>query len=107
HLVAMGTKGEVLDNDRRSLVTEENMERLRGLPIFFFSGSENAVFSVTATLASYTALRMKFDDPEGLERIEFPGRGHLDCWMGEDAAARGGVFDQVRRRVDKLCSKEP
>ena len=83
---------------------EESLENLRDIPILFFSGAENVVYTPEATLTSYTVLRGKFGEG-GYERLVFEGRGHLDCWMGEGASARGGVFDKVRRRVDAVCTR--
>ena len=39
------------------LVNGTNLARLRQIPIYFFSGSENAVFTPEATDMSYTTLR--------------------------------------------------
>jgi hypothetical protein len=54
------------------------MTRLRGIPILFFSGSENAVFDPQSTDISYTRLRDTFGE-EWYGRVVFEGRGHLDC----------------------------
>jgi hypothetical protein len=104
HLVRMGVTGEVLDSEGHPLISDASLENLRDIPILFFSGTENAVFTPEATLTSYTKLRAKFGEV-GYERLEFEAKGHLDCWMGEDASVRGGVFDQVRKRVDAVCAR--
>jgi hypothetical protein len=101
HLMAMGRLGHVITNPPTSinLVSRPNMERLKGIPIFFFSGADNAVYAPENTDVSYTMLR----DAHGTkdyERVVFPGRGHLDCWMG--ATAHEDVYLRVKRHVDKI-----
>ena len=104
HLMRMGTAGRVLDNaGKDSLLTDANLERLRGIPIFLFSGVENTVYSPEATLTSYTALRTRFGEI-GYERVEFVGRGHLDCWMGAAEAGKGGVYEIVRKKMERVIA---
>ncbi|KAK2756567.1 hypothetical protein FQN54_005460 [Arachnomyces sp. PD_36] len=93
HLVEMSRRNYVMSNAGVSLVTESNLERLRGIPILFFSGGENVVFSPLSTEASYSKLTGRFVDGE-YERVEFGGRGHLDCWMGWNAV--GDIYPAVR-----------
>ena len=99
HLMAMGRSGHVMTNTSVSenLVTPFNMSRLRGIPIFFFSGSENTVYDPQSTDVSYTMLRDAFG-AEWYERVVFEGKGHLDCWMGKDAIR--DVYPRVRKHVD-------
>lgn len=73
-----------MNNEGESLVTDINLNRLRGIPILFFSGADNVVFSPLSTEASYSKLRRLFGAGD-YDRVEFPGRGHLDCWMGTNA----------------------
>ncbi|KAI9713479.1 MAG: hypothetical protein M1820_000861 [Bogoriella megaspora] len=101
HLVDMGLKGYVTDTDGCELANKESLSRLAGIPIFLFSGAENAVYRPECTLTDFEELRMQFGE-EGYSRVQFPGHGHLDCWMSETAAVKGGVFDHVRRRVDEV-----
>jgi len=99
HLVQCSQAKIVVDPSGENLVTDENLERLRGIPILLFSGKENVVWCAESTLTTYTVLREKFGE-HGYERLQFEGRGHLDCWMSESAVE---VFEEVRRRVDEVC----
>ncbi|KAL5350902.1 hypothetical protein ACLOAV_004475 [Pseudogymnoascus australis] len=101
HLMSMGRLGYVTTNPPTSinLVTPINMSRLRGIPILFFSGSENSVFDPQSTDVSYTILRNEFG-ADWYERTVFEGRGHLDCWMGKDAVR--DVYPRVRKHVDQV-----
>ncbi|KAL6302977.1 hypothetical protein BKA93DRAFT_827054 [Sparassis latifolia] len=112
HLMHMGTSGVVTTwpgpraADQHeppvSLVDKANLARLEGVPIFFFSGSENVVYAPSATDVSYTTLRNAFVRGR-YERDVFDGFGHLDCWMGERAA--GVVWPRVRQHIIKVCGK--
>ncbi|EHY60577.1 hypothetical protein ABEF92_002714 [Exophiala dermatitidis] len=84
-LMYQGTHGEVTNNILESLVTPENLQRLRGLPILFISGSDNVVYTPENTDKSYTTLTGIFGMSELYQREVFPGYGHLDCWMGAEA----------------------
>jgi hypothetical protein len=84
HLVHCSRAKTVVDPSGENLVTDENLERLRGVPILLFSGEENVVWRAGSTLTTYTVLREKFG-AHGYERLQFEGRGHLDCWMNESA----------------------
>ena len=101
HLMSMGTLGWVTTNlpIPINLVTSDNIARLKGIPIFFFSGSENAVYSPESTDVSYTMLR-DAHGADDYERVVFDGRGHLDCWMGVDSFK--DVYPRVRAHVDKI-----
>ena len=101
HLLDMGIPGTVLDSAGRNLVTPSNLDRLRGIPLFLFSGSENAVYAPAATYASCELLNAHFGD-DCCTRFEFDGMGHLDCWMSESAAAPGGIFDSVKAKIDSI-----
>jgi hypothetical protein len=113
HLVRIGTTGKVLtwplpsstagSTSARELIDDRNLDRLKSIPIFFFSGSENAVYTPEATDISYTTLRDKFD--EGLyERDVFEGFGHLDCWMAEKAA--DVVWPRVKEHMMMVCAHD-
>jgi hypothetical protein len=101
HLMSMGRLDHVTTNQPASinLVKPANMERLKGIPILFFSGSENAVYDPESTEISYTLLRDMHGDRD-YERVIFEGKGHLDCWMG--AAAYKDVYPRVREHVDSI-----
>jgi hypothetical protein len=101
HLMSVGRLGHVTTNPPVStnLVTARNIQRLKGIPIFLFSGSENAVYTPENTDVSYGLLR-DANGADGYERDVFEGRGHLDCWMG--ATAHTDVYPRVRRHVDGI-----
>jgi hypothetical protein len=82
HLTTMGSKHESCDNEFNSLVTDENLERFRGLKILFISGGANVVFDPESTSMSYDVLRDRFG-PSDYRRYVAPGYGHLDTWMGK------------------------
>ncbi|KKY25275.1 putative glucose-methanol-choline oxidoreductase [Phaeomoniella chlamydospora] len=103
HVLAMGRANRVLKNppeaslpqklfnklglsnaDHKSIevVTDENLDRLKGIPIYLISGSENVVLTPQSTLKSYEVLRSKFCSGD-YSRDVFDGRGHLDCWMSQ------------------------
>ncbi|KAI9840114.1 MAG: hypothetical protein M1837_001918 [Sclerophora amabilis] len=98
-LMDMGEHSTVTDNGGTSLVTNDNVARLRGVPILLFSGSENAVYGAVSTTLSYSRLRQQLlaDD---YEREVFAGKGHLDCWMGADAYTT--VYPRVKEHVDRV-----
>jgi hypothetical protein len=50
HLASGGRRQTVLDDDYRLLVTEENLERPKGIPVFLFSGADNNVSKAASTL---------------------------------------------------------
>jgi len=110
NLVHNGTKGYVttwpspLADDRNtssaiSLVTDENVKRFLNVPIYFFSGSNNAVYSPESTDMSYTRLRGLGDEGQ-YERDVFEGFGHLDCWMGE--TGKTVIWPRVRAHMKKV-----
>ena len=81
-LMFMGSNGFIVDNNEMSLVTPQNLEQLRNIPILFIHGGKNAVYSPESTERDYDLLREKFGG-EQYERVIFQERGHLDCWMGK------------------------
>lgn len=85
HLVRMGTKGICLDNDLRPLLTTQSLQRLRGLPILFISGTDNQVFDPESTLKDYELLRRQFGE-KIYRRFLAEGYGHLDPIVGKSAA---------------------
>jgi len=103
HLASGGRRQTVLDSDYRPLVTDDNLERLSGLPIFLFSGADNNVFKATSTLKTYEVLKSR---GETVSRKEFPGFGHLDCWMSDRSTDT--VYKAVEEEVRKVmvCSND-
>ncbi|KAF6824728.1 glucose-methanol-choline oxidoreductase [Colletotrichum plurivorum] len=99
YLMNTGTTSHVVDTQGANLVTPQNLARLRGLPIFFFSGSENSVYLPENTDTSFTALS---DANGGLyyERQVFEGRGHLDAWMS--STAHQDVFPRVLNHINNV-----
>ena len=85
HLVRMGTKGVCLDNDLLPLLSSQSLQRLRGLPILFISGTENQVFDPESTLKDYELLRRQFGE-KYYRRFLAEGYGHLDPIVGKSAA---------------------
>jgi hypothetical protein len=100
----MGRLGYVHNNDAAStsLVTPENIAKLKGIPIFFMSGSDNAVYTPESTDKSYTTLINQFGS-EDYERKIFADRGHLDCWMG--ATAYLDVYPRVQKHLENTFKK--
>lgn len=104
YFVSSGNLGYVTTNAPAStnLVTPENLRRLKGIPILFISGAENAVYTAENTDVSYTTLCNEHGR-QWYEREVFETRGHLDCWMG--ATAYMDVYSRVRAHVDNVMLK--
>ena len=101
HVVRGGTHGSCLNNKLQPLMTPRNLERLRGMPILFVSGTENQVFDPESTLKDYELLRRRFGE-EYYRRFLVDGYGHLDPIIGKNAAE--DVFWKVHEHV-KWCFK--
>jgi hypothetical protein len=82
-----------------NLVTPQNIQRLRDIPILLFSGAANAFYTPENTDVSYSLL-CDTNGADDYERVEFEGRDHLDCWMGNTAWR--DVYPRVRRYVDQV-----
>jgi hypothetical protein len=80
-------------------VTPERVQKLKGIPIFLFSGSENMAWSPESTDLSYELLKNTFGG-KNYEREVVEGYGHLDCWMG----TRFVMFITVCNRETKANS---
>jgi len=115
HLILNGTQGYVTTwpspsaggdaaSSATNLVTPANVRRLRNIPIYFFSGGDNRVFSPESTDISYTTLRDAADEGQ-YERDVFEGFGHLDCWMGEKAAKE--IWPRVGEHMKKVSRGVP
>lgn len=104
-LKQMGYRGLVTSNEPEytDLTTDENVAKLKGIPMMLFSGSDNQVLKPYSTDKTYTILRKKFG-VTGYSRHVIQGYGHLDCWMGREAYK--DVFPKVREAVDKVCRPE-
>ncbi|CEJ56572.1 hypothetical protein PMG11_02774 [Penicillium brasilianum] len=85
HLVRMGTKGVCLDNSLCPLLSTQSLQRLRGLPILFISGTDNQVFDPESTLKDYELLRRQFGE-KYYRRFLAEGYRHLDPIVGKSAA---------------------
>ncbi|EGX92214.1 Fumarate reductase/succinate dehydrogenase flavoprotein [Cordyceps militaris CM01] len=114
-LVRMGRRGRVTTNGPAfaPLDTDPNVQRLRGIPIFLFSGAESDVLSPEATEKTYERLCTTFGlaAPPGAPRpgLQYrrrvvQGYGHLDCWMGRDAYR--DVYPMVLDEVDRVVRGE-
>ncbi|EJP67144.1 glucose-methanol-choline oxidoreductase [Beauveria bassiana ARSEF 2860] len=108
-LMRMGRRGRVSTNGPAfaPLDTDANVQRLRGIPIFFFSGADSQVLSPEATERTYGRLCTTFGlaaggGSSGLQyrRRVIEGYGHLDCWMGRDAYR--DVYPMVLDEVDRV-----
>ena len=104
YFMSSGCLGYVTTNAPTSinLVTPSNIAKLKGIPIFFFSGTGNAVFAPENTDVSYTMLR-DANGADDYERVVFEGRGHLDCWMG--VTAYKDVYPRVREHIDRVMRR--
>ncbi|KAG9892459.1 hypothetical protein KCV05_g17927, partial [Aureobasidium melanogenum] len=88
HLTTSGQQRAVLDNDCRSLVTDENVCRLRGIHMLVFGGADNNVYSPESLRETCRVLEQR---GEAVRMKVFEGLGHLDCFMSERAASKGAA----------------
>lgn len=101
HLARMGLKGTLIDNEGRDLRTEENLERLRDVPVFLLVGGDNQAYQPKATLLTFQLLRDRFGE-DMVRRKVFHGLGHLDCWMSDAAASTGSVFESIEKELKRM-----
>ncbi|KAJ5913560.1 CAZyme family AA3 [Penicillium tannophilum] len=101
-VVRMGARGECTDNASHSLLNDENLQRLQGLPILFISGTENQVFEPESTLKDYELLRRRFGE-RYYRRFLAEGYGHLDPIVGKNAAE--DVYWRVLTHL-RSCSED-
>lgn len=99
HLMFQGTHDYVTDSQNENLVTPQNIARLKGLPIFLFSGAENDVYTPENTDISFTTLS-EANGGGFYERQVFKGRGHLDAWMSP--TAHKDVFPRVLHHIENV-----
>lgn len=104
-LMQMGYRGHVTTNGPlfQKLTTEQNLKRLKGIPVMVFSGGDNKVLTPESTEKTYETLRDAFGC-KGYSRHVISGYGHLDCWMGRESWV--DVFPVVREEVDRVCRGE-
>lgn len=111
-LMRMGRRGHVSTNGPAfaELTTDENIERLRGIPMLLLSGGDSDVLSPQATEMTYERLCRKFGLSAGgarpglqYRRRVIPGYGHLDCWMGRDACR--DVYPIVLEEIDRVVGR--
>jgi choline dehydrogenase-like flavoprotein len=95
-MALMGNRGCILGDSGNSMITVENLERLRGIPILFISGGQSAVYSPESTLRDYEILRARFN-PANYKRVVFEDRGHLDTWIGK--TSNKDVYRSVEQHV--------
>jgi hypothetical protein len=93
-LMYMGSHGYVVNNKFESLVTPENIERLKDIPILFIHGEKNTCYAPESTMMSFDSLRKHFGG-DNYQRWVFGGYGHLDCWMGK------GSYMEVYPKVEQ------
>jgi hypothetical protein len=112
-LMRMGLNGAVSTNGPAhvDLTGPANVERLRGIPFFLFSGGDSDVLSPMATQKTYERLCNTFGLSAGrpgggiqYRRKVIPGYGHLDGWMGRNAWR--DVYPMVREEVDRVVRGE-
>ena len=85
-LMFMGYNGYIVDNNNNTLLTSENIEKLRGIPIFFIHGNENTVYDPISTMKDLDLLTETLGNEKSLyDRQIFSDKGHLDCWMGHES----------------------
>jgi len=87
--------------DFADLVTPGNFQRLAGLKICFLSGGDNAVWKPNATKKSFDMFKQIFPDGK-YNRVVVQGYGHLDCWMGKDAAR--DVYPRIYHHI-RSCER--
>lgn len=101
-LMQMGERGYVCANAPlfENLVTPENIQHLKGIPIFLFSGADNKTLTPESTEKSLEQLREELGEQNGIvQRHVFDGYGHLDPWMGQYAYR--DIWPKVLAQVEK------
>lgn len=99
-LMQMGDRGVVTANGPlfESLVTRQNIQNLKGIPIFLFSGADNKTLTPESTEMTYEQLRHAFGEQGDIvSRHVFEGYGHLDPWLGK--SAHRDIWPMVLERI--------
>ena len=94
HLSLMLRAGHVVDKDGRDVYVPR-LDRLR-LPISFIHGTRNREFVPRSTARTYKLLR-SINGPRWYVRRLVKGYGHMDCFIGKNAAAE--VFPIIEREL--------
>jgi hypothetical protein len=103
-LVFMGVNGYVINNQGNTLLTKENIERLRGIPMHFIHGELNTVYNPVSTDKDMDLLIYTFGNPDNMyTRTPFPDKGHLDCWMGHSSYR--DVYVDVEEHASKIIDE--
>ncbi|KAF7332546.1 FAD/NAD(P)-binding domain-containing protein [Mycena kentingensis (nom. inval.)] len=98
-----GAAGYAMSNgpEYNDLTVPENVERLRGIPVLLWVGSDNAVMSHRATEKTYEVLCDAFGGEQTMYRRRVvPGYGHMDGWVG--TRAYQDVYPFIREEVDRV-----
>jgi cholesterol oxidase len=96
HLAACVRAGHVVDRAGRDVYLA-HPERMR-LPVCFLHGAENQTFLPETTRRTYEWLRAH-NGPALYSRHQVVGYGHLDCWIGREAAR--DVFPLVLAHLER------
>jgi choline dehydrogenase-like flavoprotein len=96
HLLLMIRKGQVVDKDGNDVYLP-NIGRLN-IPIAFLQGAANGILLPEGTEKAFNLLCQK-NAPELYTRIVIPNYGHMDCFIGRDAAQV--VFPEVLAQLDR------
>ena len=102
-LMEMGRDHNVVNNLHESLVTKDNIERLRDIPILIIHGEDNAIYDLESTKDSFDTLREQLNMSQ-YERVQFEGKGHLDCWMSPRSF--WDVYSRVEQHAEKTISAQ-
>jgi len=110
HLARQAREGGALTNSFARLDTADNIERLRGIPIFIFVGGDNVAMSKEGAQRSFDRLCDEFGShhTDGTPKYRFrviPGYGHHDCWIGRDA--HKDVYPLVLEEVERVWGVGP
>jgi len=102
-LMRAGRMECVTTNKGDKLVTPANVERLKGIPILFLSGTGNRVYTAENTDTSYSIL-CNAHGKRWYARKVFPDKGHLDAWMSPTAYR--DVYPTVEQHADKYMKHQ-
>ena len=102
HAMKFGVLGNVTNDLDHDIATDDNIRRIKGIPILLFSGSDNVVLDPESTMRSYDRLR-KVNGPQGYRREVIEGYGHIDGWMGKSAYEH--VYPMVLEHVDQVYGR--
>lgn len=100
-IARMGREGQVKTDGPKfeNLATQDNIAKLKGIPIMLLSGADNKLFSQESVSRSYSLLCDAFGQDMYKLKI-VPGYGHHDCWIG--CKAWRDIYPVVREEVDRV-----